>query len=227
MHDDKTTSDKDKWVEQIESMHIESSIMNRLIMDYLVTEGYKEAAEKFESEAGVSASDCLKGIERRINIRDAILKGSIMEAISLVNDLHPELLDDNRGLLFYLQLQQLIELIRMHKTEEALEFAQTSLCEQSEESPECLADMERALALLAFEKPEESPFLDLLCPGQRHKVWSRANAAIMDYENKESVPRLTKLIKLLLWSESQLDAKGALFPKMTEILNIYATRPAV
>lgn len=218
MQDDKSQqSDKEKWMEQLESMHIESAIMNRLIMDYLVTEGYKEAAEKFEVEAGVSMKECTENIEGRIQVRDAILKGAVSDAISLINDLHPELLDDNRTLLFYLQLQQLIELIREHRTEEALNFAQTSLCERGQESPECLSDMERALALLAFEKPEESPFLDLLSPAQRYKVWSRVNAAIMEYENKESVPYLTKLIKLLLWSESQLDAKGIQYHKMADI----------
>lgn len=218
MQEDKSPqSDREKWIEELESTHIESAIMNRLIMDYLVTEGYKEAAEKFEEEAGVSASAGLQGIEGRIRIRDAILNGGVANAISLINDLHPELLDDDRILLFYLQLQQLIELIREHRTEEALEFAQTSLCERGEESPECLSDLEKALALLAFEKPEESPFSDLLCPAQRHKVWSRVNAAIMEYENKESVPCLTKLIKLLIWSEAQLDAKGIQYHKMTDI----------
>lgn len=218
MQEEKTPqTDKEKWIEEMENMHIESAIMNRLIMDYLVTEGYKEAAEKFEEEAGVSATECLEGIEGRIRVRDAILKGDIAYAISLTNDLHPELLDDNRILLFYLQLQQLIELIREHRTEEALGFAQTSLSERGEESPECLADMERALALLAFEKPDESPFSELLCPAQRHKVWSRVNAAIMEYENKESVPCLTKLIKLLIWSEYQLDAKLVQYPRVSDV----------
>jgi len=71
---------------------------------------------------------------------------------------------------FCFKLQQLIELIREKKTEEALEFAQTQLSERGEDSPECLGDMERALALLAFDKPEDSPFSDLLLSSQRHKV---------------------------------------------------------
>ena len=61
-------------------------------------------------------------------------------------------------------------MIREKKTEEALEFAQTQLSERGEDSPECLGDMERALALLVFDNPEDSPFSDLLLPSQRHKV---------------------------------------------------------
>lgn len=68
------------------------------------------------------------------------------------------------------QQQHLIELIRQRETEAALEFAQTQLAEQGEESRECLTEMERTLALLAFDSPEESPFGDLLHMMQRQKV---------------------------------------------------------
>lgn len=69
-----------------------------------------------------------------------------------------------------LQQQHLIELIRLRETEAALEFAQSQLAEQGEESRECLTEMERTLALLAFDNPEESPFGDLLNMMQRQKV---------------------------------------------------------
>uniref|UniRef100_H2ZKG2 CTLH domain-containing protein n=1 Tax=Ciona savignyi TaxID=51511 RepID=H2ZKG2_CIOSA len=210
-------SEKDKWVEDMGNMHIESAIMNRLVMDYLVTEGFKEAAEKFEEEAGVSSGTDLTALDARIQVRDAILAGSIELAVSMINELHPELLDNNRILLFYLQLQHLIELIRLEQTENALEFAQTQLSERGEDSPECLSDMERALALLAFDKPEDSPFSDLLLPAQRHKVWSRVNAAIMDHENNATTPRLASIVKLLMWSQEQLDRKKIKYPKMTDI----------
>lgn len=72
--------------------------------------------------------------------------------------------------LLLLQQQHLIELIRLRETESALEFAQTQLAEQGEESRECLTEMERTLALLAFDNPEESPFGDLLNMMQRQKV---------------------------------------------------------
>ena len=71
------------------------------------------------------------------------------------------------------QQQHLIELIRQRETEAALEFAQTQLAEQGEESRECLTEMERTLALLAFDNPEDSPFGDLLNMMQRQKVGSR------------------------------------------------------
>merc|ERR1719452_455011 len=102
-------------------------------MNYLVTEGFKDAAERFQEEASVSAGQDLGMLDNRISIRDSIQAGKIKEAISLVNQLHPQLLDTDRYLLFHLQQQHLIELIRVQKVEEALQFAAEHLAERGEE----------------------------------------------------------------------------------------------
>ena len=70
-----------------------------------VSEGFKEAAEKFRMESGVQPSVDLDTLDERIKIREAIQNGQIQEAISLVNDIHPELLDNNRYLYFHLQVR--------------------------------------------------------------------------------------------------------------------------
>lgn len=56
------------------------------------------------------------------------------------------------------------------KIEEALTFAQNKLSEAGEDIPEALNELERTLALLAFEKPQNSPFSDLLEQSHRQKV---------------------------------------------------------
>ncbi|XP_019720616.1 glucose-induced degradation protein 8 homolog isoform X1 [Hippocampus comes] len=208
---------KDEWMDKLNNVHIQRADMNRLIMNYLVTEGFKEAAEKFRMESGIEPTVDLDSLDERIKIREMILKGQIQEAIALINSLHPELLDTNRYLYFHLQQQHLIELIRLRETELALEFAQTQLAEQGEESRECLTEMERTLALLAFDNPEESPFGDLLNMMQRQKVWSEVNQAVLDHENRESTPKLAKLLKLLLWAQNELDQKKVKYPKMTDL----------
>ena len=65
-------------------------------MNYLVTEGFKDAAEKFQEEAGISAGQDLSMLDNRITIRDSIQSGNIQQAITLVNQLHPQLLDNDR-----------------------------------------------------------------------------------------------------------------------------------
>ena len=68
------------------------------------------------------------------------------------------------------QQQHLIELIREKDVQGALDFAQSHLAERGEENPEILSELERTLALLAFEDPLNSPFGELLHPAQRQKV---------------------------------------------------------
>lgn len=209
---------KEDWLARLAQFQFRQSDMNRLIMNYLVTEGFKEAAEKFQVEAGLEPSVELNTLDERILIRDAVQNGRVQEATRLVNQLHPELLDNDRYLFFHLQQLQLIELIRAGKIEEALSFAQTKLSEAGESIPEALCELERTLALLAFEKPQNSPFADLLEQSHRQKVASELNSAILKMEHQEeSSPKIMYLIKMILWAQSKLDSRDIQYPKMTDI----------
>ena len=67
-----------------------------------------------------------------------------------------QILDNNASLLFHLQLQSFIELIRHDKTQEALRFASEELAPRGAQNPEFLAELEKTMALLAF--PELASF---------------------------------------------------------------------
>jgi hypothetical protein len=66
------------------------SDLNRLIMDYLVIEGYKSAAEEFSQEANLTPPVDFESIESRMDIREALQRGDVEDAITRVNDLNPE-----------------------------------------------------------------------------------------------------------------------------------------
>lgn len=59
-------------------------------MDYLVIEGYKSAAEEFCQEANLTPPVDFDSIESRMDIRDALQRGDVEDAIARVNDLNPE-----------------------------------------------------------------------------------------------------------------------------------------
>ncbi|XP_037805465.1 glucose-induced degradation protein 8 homolog isoform X2 [Lucilia sericata] len=209
---------KEEWLMRLEQFPFKQADMNRLIMNYLVTEGFKEAAEKFQIEAGLEPSIELNSLDDRILIREAIQNGRIQEATHLVNQLHPELLDTEHHLFFHLQQLQLIELIRAGKIEDALTFAQNKLSEAGEHTPEVLSELERTLALLAFEKPQDSPFAYLLEQSHRQKIASELNAAILKCEHSaDSTPKIMFLLKLIMWAQSKLDASEVNYPKMKDL----------
>lgn len=110
-------------------------------------------------------------------------------------------------------------MIRAKQLEEALTFAQNHLCEYGDNNEQIQEELERTMALLAFENPQDSPFADLLHTVQRQRVASEANAAILEYENMESNAKLNVLIKMLMWSQDILDKREISYPKMTDIAN--------
>jgi hypothetical protein len=59
-------------------------------MDYLVIEGYKSAAEEFSQEANLTPPVDFDSIESRMEIREALHRGDVEDAITRVNDLNPE-----------------------------------------------------------------------------------------------------------------------------------------
>lgn len=121
------------------------------------------------------------------------------------------------------------------------------MSEAGESNPEVLSELERTLALLAFEQPQKSPFSDLLEQSHRQKVRvkfrnanetimcgrlnisvnsfgivfqvaSELNAAILKNEHYEqTTPRIINLLKLILWAQAELDKKSINYPKMNEL----------
>lgn len=110
-------------------------------------------------------------------------------------------MDTNPGLYFHLQQQKLIELIRLGKIEDAILFAQEELAPRGEENPEYLGELERTMALLAFEDITSSPVSDLFDSFQRQKTASELNAAILTAQNQDKNPKLPNLLKMLLWAQ--------------------------
>lgn len=207
-----------EWITILEDSCVARSNMNKLVMNYLVTEGFKEAAEKFQQESGIAPSVNLHSLDDRMRIRDAIMNGRIQEATTLINKLHAELLDNDRYLYFHLQQLHLIELIRNNRIEEALAFAQGHLSEAGEEDESVLVELERTIALLAFEDPLSSPFADLLSPAHKQKVASEVNAAILKMEHQETTTsKISTLLKLILWAQENLSNTSAIYPKMTDL----------
>ncbi|KAF5375045.1 hypothetical protein D9758_000364 [Tetrapyrgos nigripes] len=202
----KTVILKEEWERRLHQVQLTKADMNRLVMDYLVIEGYKSAAEEFSQEAHVAPPVDFESIESRMNIREALQRGDVEDAIVRVNELNPEILDTNPGLYFRLQQQRLIEFIRHGRIMEAIEFAQEELAPRGEESPEFLSELEKTMSLLAFQGSASAPgeISELLSPGQRMKTAGEVNAAILESLSQGKEVKLVSLLKLVHWGEKML-----------------------
>ena len=66
------------------------SDINWVIMDYLVSEGYPGAAEKFAQETNLCQPADIEHIKERVKVRNAIHAGKVDEAIGMINEMDPE-----------------------------------------------------------------------------------------------------------------------------------------
>ncbi|KAL6046903.1 Glucose-induced degradation protein 8 [Balamuthia mandrillaris] len=199
-----------EWNAKLKAIHVSKAEMNKLVMDYLVVEGYKDVAEKFQKESGTKPAMPLESITERMAIRADLLQGEVAAAVDKVNQIDPELLDNNPQLSFHIKQQQLIELIRSGGTEDALQFAQEHLAPCGEHNEQLLEELERTMALLLFADAASSSssappnYANLLDMAQRQKTAGELNAAILSSLHQNHDPKLLTLLKMLLWSQGQL-----------------------
>lgn len=59
-------------------------------MEYLISEGYPEAAQRFALEANIAPELDVDSIQERVEIREAIASGDIQSAIEKINELNPQ-----------------------------------------------------------------------------------------------------------------------------------------
>lgn len=198
------------------------SQLNKLVLDYLIIEGYTDAATKFSKDTGIDMDSSTNLIKDRKSIKDLIRNGEISPAIDLINEINPDILDQNTELYFNLQLQQLIEFIRRKQTNQALEFAQTVLSHLAITIPSLLPSLEMTLTLLAFNSPDSEEYAQatdapsnirqLLSQSQREKVASMVNKHVLESEFHSNEPKLSNVIKLLSWGENALASRVS-FPR--------------
>lgn len=145
-----------------------------------------------------------------------------------------QILDQNPDLFFHLQQQRMIEYIRHGQIAEALAFAQQELAPRGEENPVFLSELERTMALLAFDTsmsangsgPANNPnappphIQELLQPAQRQRTAGQLNAAILTSQSHGKDPKLPNLLRMMIWGESLLSTRADFYkPELAELLN--------
>jgi len=215
-----------EWSQRLQEARISKATMNRLVMDYMIIEGHKEAAMRFMAESGTQTNVDLETISDRMAIREAVEAGDIASAIDRVNRLDPAVLAGNSRLLFRLHRQQLIELIRAEAIEEAIAFAQRELAPLVELDASLLDELEESMMLLAYSAGADSSYSHLLSVGQRQQTARELNVAILLAQQQEQQPKLLMMLRMLQWTQAELrEQQQVAFPVMHDIVGAVAAGP--
>ncbi|ONL95756.1 LisH and RanBPM domains containing protein [Zea mays] len=89
MASSKKVATRDEWERKLRDVKIRKEDMNRLVMNFLVTEGFVDAADKFRIESGTQPEIDLAIIADRMEVKRAVQSGNVQEAIEKINDLNP------------------------------------------------------------------------------------------------------------------------------------------
>ncbi|KAK4494557.1 hypothetical protein PRZ48_013913 [Zasmidium cellare] len=201
--------------QKVEEMKPSKSDINWVIMDYLVSEGYPGAAEKFAQETNICNPADMGDIRERVRIRKAIHDGRVDDAVEMINELDPEILDTDHLLHFNLLQLQLIEIIRgilnkpggnLQSSEfrPALQFATEQLSPRAPTDQKYQQALERTMALMIFPPEKMTPeFKELLDLKLRETVANSVNKAILESRGQRSEAKIRQLVRARAWAENQ------------------------
>jgi hypothetical protein len=206
----------DKWNDELSKIKINREDMNKLILNYLIIEGYKEAVVKFMKETNIVVEYDLSLLEKRMQIRNHIVNGKIDEAINQINNINSEILEKNPSIHFELEKQKLIEIIKANKIEEAIAFAQNTLFPITVNNPKLLSELEKIMSLLAYEDINNSPFKEVGKSDQLKKLSSIVNLQILASQMQPTDLILPLVMKLLKYSQQELK-KEIKFPEIISV----------
>jgi hypothetical protein len=193
--------------------------MDGLVMNWLIVEGYADAAAQFQQEARSLKSTAavpLESIAARTAVRTALSQGRVEEAMRDIDALVPTLLQKDPALALQLKQQQLVELIRAERIEDALTYARTHLRAGSAHEAPALQALESIMSLLAFSSlpAAHNPMAHLLDQRARNLLASAVNDAILEGQFACKESGLQRTAKQALYAQNQINALIKNFPTL-------------
>ncbi|CAD8060240.1 unnamed protein product [Paramecium sonneborni] len=200
-----------EWHQKQNTINIPKSLINQLVLNFFIVEGYRDAAIEFSKEAGIQFSTQeLDQMIERIEIKKNILNGDIDSALEKV--VHK----NNNLILLKLKTQKLIELIKQNQIDQAIKYAQSEIISFLPDQPQLVEEIEKAITLIAFSDIKKNPLNHLLQNSQRIKVASEINQHLYKDNLGNDEAKLRTLMKLLQWAQEQLTSEIQ-YPLLVEI----------
>ncbi|KAF5796934.1 putative transcription factor interactor and regulator LisH family [Helianthus annuus] len=195
MKEEEIGSTMDVDPKQYEQIIINGKDSHNIILSYLIHGCFKDTVESLVASTGLKVSAAqLEDMEKRKRILHSALNGNVLGAIQLTEEVSPDLLEKDKGLLFDLLSLRFVELISSKKCTEALEFAQAKLTPFGK-MQDYVEKLEDFMALLAYEEPEKSPVFHLLSLDYRQHVADKLNRAILAHACMPSYSELERIIQ--------------------------------
>ncbi|KAJ9520786.1 hypothetical protein QJQ45_013966 [Haematococcus lacustris] len=185
--------EQEAHVREVASQALPPQVVPQVVRDYLHHCGYAASLAALDSAllcpglpeplavplqgGGEAEAGCLA---LRQAVRQRLMAGEVDAALQLVQAALPQVLGPGyEEVQVQLYCQKYIELIRRGEVLAAVECARSLLAPLRAWLPQCKGTLRDVVALVAYQKPENSPLADLLLPAQRALVADSVNTALL------------------------------------------------
>ncbi|KAH7679537.1 LisH motif-containing protein [Dioscorea alata] len=201
---------RDDWLPKLKDVKIRKKDEKKLVLNFLIMESSYDTVKIFTAESGTEVGIDLALLKDIQPVLIAVKSGHYGDAIQILNDLHPEMLNANHRLYFRLHLQRFIELCLIGDLDKAIDFGTgfATWCSQNQFPHE---ELERITSSLVLGLPEE-----LLDEAPTLKDAKEINEDILTHLGLEKQVNLDRLLKMLLWAQKQLD-EFAVYPRINDL----------
>lgn len=155
-------------------------------------------------DANGTADDDMYALDQRKVLRRLIREGNVDGVFDNLQEWYPQVMEEHYStIIFLLQCQKFIELVRTGQVDDAVALARTELASFFGKCRDQDLLLHDCLALLAYDRPQESPMAYLLQFAQREVVADAVNAFVLDTNpsmarvGKDGKPPQSALEKLL------------------------------
>ncbi|KAJ2958211.1 hypothetical protein NQZ79_g6173 [Umbelopsis isabellina] len=157
-------------------------------------------------------------LDARKDLYHAIHNGDISTAMDLLSMHFPVLISaeniTSRKVLFRLNCQRFIEIVRSGETLDALKFAQTTLRSMSSElssngTPEEVEALSSISSLIAYQNPSESPVGKYLEQAYRDETAEITNNAVLALAHLPVETRLERIVKQMQVVRAEISAQNS------------------
>ncbi|KAK3254437.1 hypothetical protein CYMTET_36345 [Cymbomonas tetramitiformis] len=200
----------------VESFQLPPGLVHRVVQQYLQHYGYSGTLAALEASSspapGSEQGNPRDFLQKRSEIRELILAGNIDGAMEELASAFPEVLQDT-SLMFHLHCQKLIELVKLHSFQEAIEYARTHLGPYQGQDTLHDTTLQEVMAVLAYAEPAETPAVShMMGLGQREAVADAINAALLKLvapDASTQAPMMVLLKHLGLTQQELREATGS------------------
>lgn len=192
--------------------------MNRMILDFLVANSYKDAALKFSEDTKIPLSCDIAQIDLRVKLRNIIIAEDFLTCIAEVNSIFPNLFSQNSQLLFDLYRLTFISFLKRKDIMGAVTFAKEKINHLYHNHRSRRRDIKMMMSLIVvYDNKELWPksLKNIAEDSYKYNLADRLNAIVLKEQGLCCESAISDMLRHVLFRQNEFELSN--IPKIVGI----------